>query len=135
MDELEQLKRDEGFSAGMYIDTTGNRTIGYGFNLSVPMAEDEASALLEIRMNKATATLLANLPWYSALDSVRQGALTNMCYNLGWEKLSAFHDTLAAFEAHNWDAAATAMLDSLWAKQVGDRATRLAQQVRSGEWV
>lgn len=134
MNGIDQLKRDEGFSATVYTDTTGNPTIGYGTNLADGLTTDEAAAILEIRANKATATLLANLPWYGALDPTRQAVLTNMCYNLGWGKLAGFHNMLAAFEARDWETAAAEMLDSLWARQVGERATRLAEQTRTGEW-
>ena len=42
---------------------------------------------------------------------------------------------LNALQDGRYADAAKAMLDSKWAKQVGDRARRLAQQMESGEWV
>jgi lysozyme len=49
--------------------------------------------------------------------------------------LLAFDKTLALVEAGNYDEAATEMLNSRWATQVGARATRLSQQMRTGQWV
>jgi lysozyme len=40
--------------------------------------------------------------------------------------------TLAAIEAEDWATAATEMMDSRWAKQVGARAVRLAEMMEKG---
>jgi lysozyme len=41
---------------------------------------------------------------------------------------------LAAMERGDWFTAGDQMMDSRWAKQVGMRAERLADQLRTGEW-
>jgi lysozyme len=38
----------------------------------------------------------------------------------------------AALDREDWHASAAAMLDSKWARQVGKRATRLADMMRQG---
>lgn len=131
----EQLKRDEGVRGFPYTDTAGKLTIGVGRNLTdVGIFPDEIDYLLQKDIDRATATLLVQLPWFHTLDDARQGVLVNMCFNMGWKGLSGFQDTLSAFERGDWEAAATHMLDSLWAKQVNERANRLAEQVRTGVW-
>jgi lysozyme len=55
-----------------------------------------------------------------------------MAFNLGVPKLIGFRNTLADMEAGRYDEAADGMLASLWAKQVGNRADRLADMMRKG---
>jgi len=55
----------------------------------------------------------------------------NMAFNMQG-KLLGFRKFLAAAQRGDWNGAATEMLDSLWARQVGDRAKRLASMMRSG---
>lgn len=136
MDIREQLSRDEGVRSFPYVDTVGKTTIGVGRNLTdVGISSDEIDLLLNNDIARAEAALTSSLPWTASLDDARRGALINMTFNMGIGGVLQFTNMLAAFQSANWEAAATAMLDSRWAGQVGDRATRLAQQVRSGEWV
>lgn len=136
MDIREQLSRDEGVRSFPYVDTVGKTTIGVGRNLTdVGISSDEIDLLLNNDISRAEAALASSLPWTASLDDARRGALTNMVFNMGIGGVLEFTNMLAAFQSANWEAAATAMLDSRWAGQVGDRATRLAEQVRTGEWV
>jgi len=41
---------------------------------------------------------------------------------------------LAALDINDWETAAEEMADSLWAKQVGERAKRLETQILTGIW-
>lgn len=131
----EQLVRDEGLRLKAYTDTVGKTTIGVGRNLSdVGISRDEAMQLLQNDIDRASAWVRTSLPWSLQLDEVRQAALINMSFNLG-SRLEGFAQFLAKLKAGDYEGAANEMLDSLWAKQVGDRAARLAQQIRSGEWI
>ncbi|WP_414144249.1 hypothetical protein [Burkholderia territorii] len=70
------------------------------------------------------------------LDTVRRAlsperVMMNMAFNMQG-KLLAFRKFLAATQPGDWNAAAAEMLDSLWARQIGDRAKRLASMMRSG---
>lgn len=134
MDTLRaELTRDEGLRLKPYRDTTGNTTIGIGRNLSgVGISLAEANALLDSDISRAVADLDRNLPWWKSLDGVRQRVLVNMAFNLGINGLLGFRHTLDAIRAGNFEAAANGMLASLWAKQVGQRATRLAVMMRTG---
>jgi lysozyme len=55
-----------------------------------------------------------------------------MTFNLGWSALSRFHHFLEALHKGDYEEAANEMLASLWARQVGERAKRLATQMRTG---
>lgn len=135
MDIFAQLRRDEGLRLKPYRDSVGKITIGIGRNLDdAGISEQEADFLLANDVKAATVSLEANFPWACGLDDARKGALINMAFNMGIRGLSQFHDFLAKMQAGDFRAAAGAMLDSLWAKQVGPRATRLSIQIESGFW-
>lgn len=133
---IDQLKRDEGLLLKPYKDSVGKLTIGYGRNLNdVGVSAAEAEAMLASDVETATAHLHAYLPWTDSLDEVRRAVLVNMTFNMGIFSLVSFHSTLACLRVADYAAAAKQMLLSLWAKQVGDRAQRLAQQMETGQWV
>jgi lysozyme len=56
-----------------------------------------------------------------------------MAFNMGVEGLLQFHTTLALIQAGHYDQAASAMLLSKWATQVGQRAIELARIMQTGE--
>jgi lysozyme len=131
----DQLVRDEELRLKPYTDSVGKLTIGIGRNLSDKgISFLEAQFMLANDVAATTAELQASLPWTATLDEVRKGALLNMTFNMGIGGLLEFHDFLAKLQAGDYSAAAGAMLDSLWARQVGARATRLSQQIQSGIW-
>ena len=57
--------------------------------------------------------------------------LVNMSFNLGQEGLSEFDDMWAAIEIGDYEVAAQEMEDSQWFKDVGNRAVRLINRMRS----
>lgn len=69
---------------------------------------------------------------FDGLNYVRQAVLINMAFNLGKAKLLGFKRTLEAIALRDFDNAALYMLQSKWAAQVGQRAIRLAKQMKSG---
>lgn len=130
-----QLIRDEGLRLRPYKDTVGKVTIGIGRNLDdVGISHDEALVLLGNDIEKASAALRTQLPWTVNLDDARQGVLVNMTFNMGIGTVLKFKETLAHIQAGDYAAAASGMLQSNWAKQVGPRADRLANQMRTGIW-
>lgn len=77
-------------------------------------------------------------PFYDQLDEVRQRVVLDMAFNLGY-RLRAFKDAQKAIERRNWKLAAAHMMQSLWARQVGDgpgriydRAERLKDMMLTG---
>jgi len=129
-----ELSRDEGRRNRIYTDTVGKISGGVGRNLSdVPFGDDEIDLMLTNDITRACAGLDKALPWWRSLDPVRQRVMVNMAFNLGINGLLTFVNTLAFIEAGSWDQAASGMLNSKWARQVGARAQRLAQMMRTGE--
>jgi len=131
----DQLRRDEGWRTYPYQDTVGKLTIGYGRNLSdVGVSPAEGIDMLRNDIRAAQVALESHFPWVMGLDSVRMGALTNLCFNMGIGALSGFKDMLEKVKDGDYKSASFALLISKYAKQVGPRAQRLALQLETGEW-
>ena len=73
-------------------------------------------------------------PWINSLDDVRYGALVNLNFNLGIDKLLEFKLMLAALQQGNYSEAAKQLLNSTYATEVGPRAQRLSLQIDTGVW-
>lgn len=132
---MEQLTIDEGRRARIYVDTVGKVTGGVGRNLTDrEFSQDEIDLMLSNDIALVEADLDRTMPWWRTMTEARQGVLANMAFNLGISRLAGFKNTLAYMQAGRYDAAAAGMLDSLWAKQVGARADRLAKIMRTGEY-
>lgn len=146
VDELAaDLLTDEGERLYVYDDATGqplrpgmmlkgHPTIGRGRCLDTHgISRDEAIYLNKDDIHGVSDQLFAGLPWFASLDSVRQTALAEMAFNLGFHGLCGFHDTLALISTGKYEAAADEMLKSHWASEVGARAHRLAEIIRTGK--
>ena len=118
-----------------YRDSIGKLTIGVGRNLEDKgISQREADTLLDNDLGEYSAAVVARIPFAHRLDDARRGVLINLAFNMGVEGLLKFTKTLALIEAGDYAGAADEMLRSKWAKQVGARAQRLAEQTRTGEW-
>lgn len=128
---VNDLIRDEGERLKPYTDTVGKLTVGIGRNLT-----DRGISTLESRylcqndLMIVDAELTKHVPWWTNMSESRQRGLVNMCFNLGWTRLSKFTTTLGHLEAGRYADAAESCLKSLWAKQVGARAVRIADLFR-----
>lgn len=130
---INDLKRDEGFRKYPYKDTAGLLTVGYGRNLEeVGISEEEAEILLKNDASIAIAECHKLFPAFMLYDSARQDALANMMFNLGYSKLSKFKKMIEAIKHADWGTASYEALNSKWAKQVGERAERIAKLIKSG---
>ena len=145
---IADLKRDEGYAKALpdgrcqaYPDPLSGGdpwTIGYGHTGPevkpglIWTREQAEAALLEDAESHARE-MEADAPWIARLDPVRRRVMHNMAFNLGPAWPSKWPNTIRVIRAGQWESAAKAMLSSLWAKQVGDRARRLAEQMRTGE--
>ena len=128
-----ELSRDEDRRAKPYIDTVGKTTIGVGRNLDdVGLRADEIDLMLTNDIAAAVADLDRSLPWWRGLSDARRRVMANMAFNLGIGRLLGFKNMLAATSAGRYGEAAAEMLNSKWAKQVGDRAIRLATMMKAG---
>ena len=131
---IRQLRLHEGERLKPYRCTAGKLTIGVGRNLEDRGISAEESAMLLANDIAAMERELQHaLPWAATLDEVRQRVLLDMAFNLGIVGLLAFKRTLGAIAAGQYQQAATMMLDSKWARQVGQRAERLSRMMATGK--
>jgi lysozyme len=130
---IRQIRLHEGERLKPYRCTAGKLTIGVGRNLDDRgITREESAMLLDGDIRLLEIELFRALPWASALDDVRQRVLLDMAFNLGLPGLLQFKRTLEAIRTGQYQQAATMMLDSLWARQVGQRAERLARMMATG---
>ena len=135
MNLIEQLKRHEGLKLKPYKCTADKLTIGVGRNLEdVGISEEEAEMLLQNDIQRATVQIQREFPWTTQLDEVRFAALINFTFNVGIGTVGKFVNAMALLRDGNYDMAADEFLNSRWAKQVGQRAIDVTDQIRTGEW-
>ena len=128
------LIRDEGLKLKPYKDGVGKLTIGVGRNLDDRgITEVEAYAMCDHDIEIVATELDRNASWWRDLPEPAQRGLMNMCFNMGWPRLSRFQRMLSALKLQSFKIAATEALDSTWAKQVGARAERIAGDFRGCE--
>ena len=127
----------EDFSSTWYTDTTGNLTIGYGFNINgmalnygileyedKTITQNEADIILGKIITEIMVDLDSYFPFFHNLP-VNQGAvLMDMAYNLGISQLIDFKTFLGYLRAGYIDLAIADLTTTLWYKQVKNRAIR-----------
>jgi lysozyme len=132
---IDMLILHEGKRHHVYECTSGKLTIGVGRNLEdLGLSDGEIDFLLRNDLMRVQSELAANVPCFLKLSETRQDVLMDMCFNLGISRLLQFKNMLTALEIGDYIEAAAEMLDSRWAKQVGERATRLAKMMATDEW-
>jgi lysozyme len=134
-----QLKGDEGVKPQAYQDHLGFWTIGVGRLVDTRkpgsgLRPEEITFLLNNDIDDRINALGRRLPWFLQLDAARQGVLLNMSFQLGVDGLLGFKNTLRLVERGDYAQAADNMLLSKWATQTPERARRMAEQMRSGQW-
>ena len=138
-DLVSQLRRDEGECLHAYQDHLGLWTIGVGRLIDPKrgggITRDESAYLLANDVAEVRRQVADRLPWTAQLDEARQGALCNMAFQMGIDGLCGFKTALDYLRNGKTDEAASAFLQSLWAKQTPERAKRVTEQIRTGGWV
>lgn len=140
------LLKHEGIVLKPYRCPTGHLTIGIGHNIETgelpepiqkyleetgTITEDMAFEILELDMIAVLAQA-TGFVWFKELTEARQLVVLDMIFNMGLNKFRGFKKTIGYVATENFLKASTEMLDSVWAKQVGVRATTLAKMMREG---
>lgn len=133
----QMLLQEEGEVLHAYRDQLGYWTIGVGRLIDGErgggISHEEAMYLLahdiEVKALAAKA-----YPWFAGLDENRQAVVVGMIFQLGAPGFDGFHEMIAELAAGNYITASEKGLDSKWAKQTPDRAGRMMQIIRTGEW-
>tara|TARA_R110000772_G_scaffold151616_3_gene262394 strand:- start:812 stop:1240 length:429 start_codon:yes stop_codon:yes gene_type:complete len=127
------LRLHEGIKLKPYVDTEGYLTIGIGHNLDNGITIKQAYLLLEEDIEVSIQELNRFHPTWNLHNDERQNVLIELMFNLGAPSLNKFKKMWAALEARDYSKAAHEMLDSKWARQVGEgRSTTLSDQMRLG---
>ena len=156
VDLLDQLVIHEGLELLPYKDSLGIETIGIGRNLKdrgiseeelKQMGKKDLSSIHEWGITKEQAYYLAkndikivedevckNHPCVIELDANRQRVIIDMAFNMGVPRLNKFVKMWKAIDEENFAEAKIQMLDSRWARQVGNRARKLSDVMEKGEW-
>lgn len=139
----EQLKIDEGVVYEIYNDHLGYPTFGvghlvlesdpeHGQPVGTPVSEERVKECFEKDLNTAISecTLLYGEAWNDFPGEVKE-ILVNMLFNLGRPRLSKFKNFNKNILEGNWAAAAPEGRDSIWYRQVGNRAERLMTRLEN----
>ena len=135
-----QLIIDEGMSLTAYEDTLGNLTVGIG-HLVMPsdqieegqtITQDQCDSFFnkDLQIAIDSCTKAPNIPYLNQPELVQE-SLVNMCYNMGVARLAQFITFLNLLHNKNYEAAAMDLMGTLWAKQVPERAQRIANKIKS----
>lgn len=147
---VRRLKINEGLRLQIYICPTGYPSIGIGRNLLTnPLTVEEervcgdykkgitanmAEYLCRNDVIRVTQALKASLPLFHKLDNERQFVLVDMAFNLGISGLLKFKNMLYALSIGDYRGASKELLNSKYAKQVGNRAKKNAHTLETGKW-
>lgn len=136
---FEQLKIDEGISNEIYMDHLDYPTVGVG-HFIVPEDEDlwrqppgftisdeRVWELFDNDLDTCISECQVMFPdgEWARFPAEVQEIIANMMFNMGRTRLSKFKNMIAALQEGDWARAAVEGRDSLWYRQVTNRAERL----------
>ena len=140
---MEQLKIDEGVVHEVYLDHLGLPTVGighliletdpeHGAEVGTPITEERCEELFMQDLDVALSECekLYGDDWEGFPEEVQE-ILVNLLFNVGRPRLSKFVKMNAALAQGDWTEAAVEGRDSLWYKQVGNRAERLMSRLEA----
>lgn len=128
---VSQFQTNEGKRLKPYHCPAGYLTIGFGRNLDTKgITELEAELMLLNDINDVQNQLDSMLPWWREINESSQRVLLDMCFNLGMKGLLKFEKMLGLLRAKQYNAAASELINSKYAKQVGARAQRNYNMMR-----
>jgi lysozyme len=146
---MDMLSDHEGMRLKVYDDSNGKAlksadhiighlTIGVGRNVSADglgISEEEARFLL---LNDI-ARIEREIKHYPIedLNEPRLAVIIDMTFNMGMTRFNPqrWPNMFRAIVNEDWEEASKQMLSSNWARQVKRRSVRLAEMMRTGEWV
>jgi lysozyme len=138
---FETLKVDEGVKYEIYNDHLGYPTFGvghlviesdkeHGQPVGTPISEERVAECFERDLDTSISecVTLYGEGFNDFPDGVQQ-VLVNMMFNMGRPRLSKFKNFTAALVEGDWARAAVEGRDSLWYRQVTNRAERLMKKL------
>ena len=149
---IQRLMVNEGCVLEPYKCPAGKLTIGIGRNLDGnPLTAEEkayighncrkkgitneqAAYLCRNDLKRVRAELDKFLPWWQDLNPDRQYVMIDLCFNMGIDKLLTFQRTLNSIATGYYIRAGEELMQSKYARQVGKRAERNANCLKTGEY-
>jgi lysozyme len=136
------LESDEGCINEVYLDHLGYPTFGighlikdtdpeYGCKVGEKISAERVAEAFEDDIQITYNDCLRLYSDFDMLPTEVQLIIANMMYNLGATRLGKFKGMKAAVDSRDWQKAADEMIDSLWYKQVTNRANRLVDRMRA----
>ena len=134
-----RIQKHEGFRDTVYDDHLGNATIGYG-HLITPSdkfvkgkrySTAELKKVFEYDFNIAKKDMEWVLADCGDQPNVVKEIIIEMCFQMGRPRVMKFRKMLKAIKNKTYKIASTEMLDSVWARQTSNRASSLAELMRS----
>lgn len=141
---VEDLKQDEGVVYKIYRDHLGNPTFGvghlvtkndpeWGQPIGTSVSEDRVWEAFDHDLQskiRSCEIMFGDDEFYSYPATVQE-ILINQMFNMGRPRFSTFVKYQAALRERNWKKAAHEGRDSLWYKQVPNRAERLMTRLEN----
>jgi len=136
----EEIKADEGEVLEVYEDHLGYPTIGvghlvtekdeeFGEPIGTPITAERSRELFDTDIEYAIEGCeMLYGQWHNWPEEV-QLIMVNMCFNLGQTRLAKFVTMKNMLSQGKWKEAAAEGRDSLWYRQVTNRAERLMQRL------
>jgi GH24 family phage-related lysozyme (muramidase) len=132
----DRIKKHEGYRDMVYEDHLGFKTVGYGhlvvedgFIPGIQYSKKELEEVFEkdfaIALKDATK-LVGNFD----IDDKAFGVVIEMCFQLGFPKVSKFKFFLSALQKGDYETAAMEMESSRWHKQTPERCEELIEIIR-----
>ena len=137
----DQLIHDEGVIFEIYKDHLGYKTFGVGhlvkrddeeyeWEIGTPVSQDRVWTAFDLDLDIAVNDCLSLYgEEFESWPAEVQEILVNMVFNLGRTGLSRFVNFKKALQENDWRLAAEHGRDSLWYRQVTNRAERLMSRL------
>lgn len=138
------IEKHEGRRATVYADTAGKATIGVGWNLDDPSAaliafhfgldltelkngtaaltDGEIDEIKDYQIGVVIRQAMSIFDNFMEMPDGVQAAIVDMLFNLGETRFTKFVSTIGQLKAGDYTQAGIEAGNSLWAKQVPNRA-------------
>jgi lysozyme len=138
------IEKHEGRRKAVYKDSLGILTVGVGWNLEDPdsdviaghfgldlaelkagttaLTDDQINQVRDYQINEVILAAKRIFPNFDTMPANPQAVIVDMIFNMGESRFSKFVSTIAVLKAGNWKQAAIDAGNSLWARQVPNRA-------------
>jgi lysozyme len=137
-----EIMDDEGVKYEIYLDHLGYPTVGIGHLIKPDDPEYGKPIGTKVTDKRVTELFISDAECavkdckklfvnFDTIPEDIQHVLVNMMFNLGYTRFSKFKNFKAAIDVRNWKKASIEGRDSLWYRQVPNRAKRLMDRLQN----